>query len=693
MADGSHIEVAKAYVTIVPSLEGSQGEITKELTGVTNTAAASAGQESGSTFGSNLAAGIKATSAVIAAAVAAATAAAVAVGKEFIEAANDVAAYGDEVDKTSQKMGMSAQAYQEWDYVMKIAGTDMASMTTGMKTLTNKVADAASGSSEAAAMFSQLGISMEDLQTLSQEEIFGKTIEALQGMEEGTERAALANDLFGKSGMNLAPLLNMTADETQELIDKANEYGMIMGDDAVKASADYTDAVTTLKNTFKGLKNSLMGQFLPSLTTVMEGLSAVFAGDEGGIQMIKQGLEDLTANIATVTPQLFELVETIVTALLAGFGPMLPQVVASIFSFINQAIVTITTMIPQLTPAITEGVKGICAALLDALPLLISALIDMVEDLVVWLASDNNVKTLIDGILTLVSILATGLADALPILLPALVNIIGQIAASISDPANVQMILTAVLYIVGAIVVALVAALPQIGGVIVTYITNIVGNIKNFGTILMNWLTPFITNIKNTFTNWLTNLKNSFTSAFENIKTKVSQIIENIKGFVSTIIEKLQSLPSEVVNIGKDLIKGLWNGISDKVDWVCDKIKGMGTKVINAIKDIFGIASPSKVFAEIGDFMAQGLGLGFEDTMDTVEGDMLSSMSGLTGNMTAEVTATGTTGAIFGGGSTYNGGAITVNVYGAEGQDVNALADAVAYKLEEMTTRRSAVYG
>lgn len=693
MANGGNIEVAKAFVTIVPSMEGSQAEITKELTGVTNEAAESAGKESGTTFGNNLASGIAAASATIAAAVTAATAAAVAVGKEFIEAANDVAAYGDEVDKTSQKMGLSAQAYQEWDYVMKIAGTDMASMTTGMKTLTNKISDAANGSGEAAAMFASLGVSMDDLKNLSQEEIFKKTIAGLQNMEEGADRSALAVDLFGKSGQNLAPLLNMTAEETQNLIDKANEYGMIMGDDAVKDAAAYTDAVTTLKGTFEGLKNSLMSQFLPSLTTVMDGLSAIFAGDEGGIDMIKEGIEQLTANIAQVSPQLFTLVETIVTALIAGFGPMLPQVVSSIFSFINQAITTIAGMVPQLTPAITEGIKGVCAALLDSLPLIISALIEMVTELVVWLASDDNVNTLIDGILQLVSILATGLADALPILIPALVNIIGQIAQAMTDPANVQMILNSVLYIVGAIVVALVAALPEIGGVIVKYVTNIIANIKQFGTTLMGWLTPFISNIKNTFSNWINNIKTSFTTAFNYIKNTVSQIVTNVQTFVTNVVNKLKELPEKVVSIGKDLVKGLWNGISDKVDWVLEKIKGMGASIEKAIKKQLGIASPSKVFAEIGRFTAEGFGLGFEDTMGDVETDMANTFDNLTGSMIAEVTANGTGANMIGDATTYNGGAITINVYGAEGQDVNSLADVVAVKLEEMTTRRSAVYG
>ena len=97
-------------------------------------------------------------------------------------------------------------------------------------------------------------------------------------MSDSTERAALANDLFGKSGQNLAPLFNMTADETQGLIDKANDLGMVMSDEGVKGSANFTDAMTTLSGTITGLKNNLMTQFMPSLTEVTEGLAEAFSG-------------------------------------------------------------------------------------------------------------------------------------------------------------------------------------------------------------------------------------------------------------------------------------------------------------------------------------------------------------------------------------------------------------------------------
>ena len=694
MASGGNIELGKAFITIVPTMEGSQAEITKELTGITTPAAQDAGKESGSTFGNNLAEGIKLASATIAAAVTAATAAAVAVGKEFIEAANATAAYGDEVDKMSQKLGFSASSYQALDYALKINGTEMASMSAGMKTLTNKIADAANGSSEAAAMFEGLGVSMEDLQNLSTEELFIKTVKGLQNMEEGAERSALANDLFGKSGQNLAPLLNSTNEEFDTLIQNAYDYGMVMDDEAVKASADYTDALTTMQGTFKGLTNSLMSQFLPSLTTVMDGLTAIFSGDEGGIAMIQEGITGLIDNISAVSPQLFELVTVIVNALIAGFGPMLPQVVSAIFNFLNQAILTISGMIPQLVPAITEGIKGICSALLDSLPIIITALIGLVKDLVIWLSSDNNVKTLIDGILNLVSILAVGLSDALPILLPALVDIIAQLAASITDPANVQMILNSVLYIVGAVVMALVAALPNIGGVIVTYITNIIANIQYFGSILVGWLTPFIDGIKNTFTNWLSNIQTTFSDVWNNITNGVSNIIGTIQGLVNDIISTLANLPNEVISIGENIVNGLIGGVQNKNGSIISAMQNLATNAVNAAKDKLKIKSPSRVFMELGGYTAEGFGIGFDNTMADVEKDMADTFGGLTGNMSAEISANGTdSAAMVGTSNTVNGGNISINVYGAEGQDVNALAEVIAYKLEDLTKRRSAVYG
>lgn len=191
------------------------------------------------------------------------------------------AAAGDEIDKNSQRLGLSKKAYQEWDYVLSQSGVDINSVQTGFKSMTNSIDDAKNGSETAIKKFTALGISMYDLKTMSREDIFSKAVEGLQNITDDTTKAALANDLFGKSGQNIMPLLNATADSTQNLKDKAHELGMVMSDEAVQAAVDYTDNMDTLQRTFTGLKNSIMGDILPGFNDILLGLTGLMTGADG----------------------------------------------------------------------------------------------------------------------------------------------------------------------------------------------------------------------------------------------------------------------------------------------------------------------------------------------------------------------------------------------------------------------------
>lgn len=708
MANGEHIEVAKAYVTIVPSLEGSQKTISEELGVATSEAAKSAGEQSGADFSNALATGIKASAAVVAAAVAAVTAAAVATGKAFIEAANDVSEWGDTVDKESQKMNMSAQGYQEWAFILEHAGASIEGMKTSMKKLTV----AAEEGNDA---FAALGISEEQLAAMSPEETWNATIEALQNVTDEGERTALANQLLGKGAVELAPLFNMTAEETEALKTQVNELGGVMSDDAVKAAAEYQDELQNMKVALTGVKNNMMSQFLPGMSQVMKGLSLVFSGN-GGIEEIKEGLNEVIGKITELAPQFLEIAQVIVLAVLEGFGPMLPVMAEAIFSFLGEALMTVTTLIPQLLPVITTGIQGILSAVFQCLPLILTSLMTLITDLVTWLASGDNVKTFSNGVVQLVTLLVKQFGMILPILLPAVVSIIADVATTITTPENIGMILEAVLLVVGAVIMALANSVPEFIGYITGLLTNIKDNIiaflnwispgitqaissalstiQSWGASIKNYITNLVSGIWNGITSFLSKLQTGFSTAFSNVLSWVGTIISGIQGFVGNIISTLMSLPSAVVSIGENLVKGLWNGIEDKVDWVCEKIKGMGKSIEKAIKKVFGIASPSKVFAEIGDYLAQGLGVGFEDGMGGVEDDMIGQMEGLTGSMNAEVSAYGAGGAATVGDSTTinNNRPITMNIYGAEGQDIGALADIIAEKLGDTTVRKEKVY-
>lgn len=703
-----HIEVARAFVTIVPSLEGSQASISSELTGITNDAADKAGAESGTKFGDKFASALKGAGATIAGAMAAATGAAVATGKAFIDSANDVAAYGDQVDKMSQKMGISATAYQEWDFVMQHAGTSIDSLKSSMKTL-------ATAAETDNAAFETLGITQEQIAEMSQEDLFSATISALQNVSDETERTYFAGQLLGKGATELGALFNMSAEETDALKQQVHDLGGVMSDEAVADAAAYQDAMQNMETSLSGLKNSMMSEFLPGMTSVMEGLAKVFSGDSSGLGEIQSGLTDVINNITELAPEFFSLAETLITSLISGFAPMLPQLVSSIFSVLVQGITTITGMIPQMMPSIIAGIQGIMSALFEALPVIIQGLTTLVMSLITWLSEGENVTNFVNGIIQLATMICDQIAVILPVLLPAIVRIISEVAIALTEPNNVMMIIGAVINIVVAVVQALIAAFPEIvnlvGGLlenasdlllsfvdwiypfIAQALDTIISTVTGWGDSIKNFLSTLVTNIWNGIQTWLTNMKNGFQNAFNTIKEKVSNVVNKIKEFATNILEKLGELPKKVVEIGKNLITGLWNGIQDKAQWCINQLKRLGESIVNTVKSIFGVASPSKVFAQIGGYLAEGLGEGYEDGMEDVKKDILASSEQLTGNMTASVTAYGSGSQMLGGNTTtYNGGGVTINVYGAEGQNVNDLARHIAAEFEHMTRRKGAIY-
>lgn len=251
-----------------------------------------------------------------AAAVAAIGAAAVAAGKALWNMANDVAETGDEIDKMSQKIGISAESYQEWGYVFERCGTNVNNLQAGMKTLSGVIADAGNGSSSAAEKLAAVGLSIDDLNGKSQDEQLSIVIAALQDMEAGAERTSAATDLLGRSATDTAAVLNMTAEETEALKQEANDYGMVMSNEAVAASAAFEDSLTKLTGTMSGLKNRMVGELLPGITEIMDGLSDLVAGNEEAGEEIKNGVTSVIETISSMIPQVVQLISTIAAAVL-----------------------------------------------------------------------------------------------------------------------------------------------------------------------------------------------------------------------------------------------------------------------------------------------------------------------------------------------------------------------------------------
>lgn len=176
--------------------------------------------------------------------------------------AQAVAGVGDTIDKQSQKLGMSSKAYQEWDYVMQRCGASIDSMTAGMRTLSSM----AEQGSDA---FQELGISQAELQSLSQEQLFERTVTALQNVDDKTRRTYLSSKLLGRGSMELGALLNMSAEDTAKLRNNLTSLGGVMSETAVRNSAVFKDTLTDISMALRSIYNTFAEYVLPKLTAVL----------------------------------------------------------------------------------------------------------------------------------------------------------------------------------------------------------------------------------------------------------------------------------------------------------------------------------------------------------------------------------------------------------------------------------------
>ena len=107
----------------------------------------------------------------------------------------------------------------------------------------------------------------------------------------------------------------------------------------------------------------------------------------------------------------------------------------------------------------------------------------------------------------------------------------------------------------------------------------------------------------------------------------IPQLLAKLPQLVVSVIRGLNDGFMRIGEIGKNIVIGIWNGIARMGDWLWDQVSSFFSGIVNGVKNLLGIASPSKVFAEIGGFMAEGLGGGFDDQFKSVKENIEKSMN------------------------------------------------------------------
>ena len=412
-------EIAKAYVQIIPTTKDMGSNLSSALDGELGSAGEKGGKTWSASFGGAAKGAVTAVTAV--------TAATAAMGAAVVKSASDTAAYGDNIDKMSQKMGMTAEAYQEWDAVMQHSGTSMETMKASMKTLANA---AESGN----AAFEALGITEQELATLNQQELFERTIAGLQNMEDGTQRTYVAGQLLGRGATELGALLNTSAEDTQAMRDRVHELGGVMSNEAVKAAAAYQDSLQDMQTAMQGLSRGLTQEFMPGIKTAMDGLTELFTGNtDSGIALISQGVDDLLANLTEQLPRFLEIGVGIIEALGTAIIENLPKLAESAIKIITELVKKLIENLPKVIDAAMQIIGAIADGLIQALPELIPALVEVTLTIVEKLTDPDVLTKMIDAAFKIIGALAEGLLKALPTLIEKVPQIIGNLVKCILE--------------------------------------------------------------------------------------------------------------------------------------------------------------------------------------------------------------------------------------------------------------------
>lgn len=415
---------------------------------------------------------------------------------------NNAGEFADEVVTLSNKTGISVKQLQELDYAAKFVDVSVETMTGSMNKMTRTM-DAARDSlltgklNEQAQAYRTLGVEVVNVDgsLRNNKDVFYQVIDALGQVKNETERDALAMEIFGKSAIELNPLIKAGSDELNRLAIEANAVGAVVSESAIVALAEFDDNMNTLKSSTQGLLNEALAELMPVINDLV-------------------------------------------------------------------------TLIKENMPMIIEWITGFISFAIEQGPTMISIIAGITVGLLSW-----NVVVMIQGLIAAVK--AWTLATEGMSIAQKLLNIV-------------------------------MATNPI--GLIITLIAALVG-----------WfITMMATN---------ESFRNNVIKIWNEVWNNIKGVGENIRiFFTKTLPGFFSNIGQSFVDIGNKIVQGVWNGITGLGDWLRNQVYGFFSGIVNGVKKVLGIKSPSRVFAGIGEYMAQGLGIGFTDEMKSVNKDIQGSV-------------------------------------------------------------------
>lgn len=421
-----------------------------------------------------------------------------------------------------------------------------------------------------------------------------------------------------------------------------------------------------------------IGQLTAAVQTWIAGLGNSQADITTLTQNIVLAFQSVVANVVPVVQNIVSTIPTVLATLMPAINQLLPMLLTVGADVINNILSGITGALPALVSAAGPIISMLAKGIVGALGPIVKAGIQIIVSLIDGIG--DTLPDLIPMAVDAIDTIVTGLVDDLPKIIETGIKVLASLIEGLTNA--IPRLVSFLPRIIQTVVSTLTTKLPEIVQMGIKTLTSLIQGLTNAIPQLVQMLPTIIKTIVSTL---VSNLPQIIETGVKVLASLIEGIVKSLGNLASagwdivkTLVGSLASLPGDMWSVGKDVVEGIWDGISGSFTWIKNKIKGWVGDITSFIKKLFGIHSPSKVMRdEVGKFLALGIGEGFTDEMKYVAKNMVNAVP-----MDFSMN----------GGGVTNMGGVTINIQGAEGQNVEELANIVMYKMQRVVDRREAVF-
>ena len=560
-----------------------------------------------------------------------------AVGGSILAVGKSTADYAGDMYDMARGAGIGVEAFQKLAYAGRMSGVETEKLSASLVKFDRMVAEATGGNKTYMQTFEDLGIKIKDSAgNLRQpNEIFEDVADIFHNTEDGIGKTALAVELFGKSGADLIPMLNDGKAGLKAFYAEAERLGLALSNEMIAKGDAFSDQLENIGEQVKGVKLQLGAALIPALSAATEKISKVIDKITKWVQENPE-LAATIGNIAMTTGKWIAILGT--AAIAIGSVAFIILQFRKAFRAMSDAVtigISIFKNIKNTFLVVDKAMKGYTKT----------------QKLATVATKLFNKALKANPILTIISLII-----ALGAVVYSVIKNWDKIAAWFKKLWDA---------IVG-IFKAAWEAIKKVWSTVTGWFSNLWGGIKAGAGKAWEGIKNTINkaregvqkawgSVKGWFSNLWGNVKSGISNAWGGIKDWFSNLqpVEWMRGAWENVGTFFENLGPRFYEWGKNLLQGLWNGITSMVDKIVEGMKNIGRRIANGFKSILGINSPSRLFAEYGLNITQGLGVGLDRggaiVENATEGVAMQATRGITQSMQSSTVNTST---IVGGGNT-----------------------------------------